>query len=133
MRRHMMTAVAAPNTKSHPLSFLVDADFWPLDLRRQSSLLRYWFRIHRLPDSVPCVSVLRDSRSQAYITRPSLPKHFDFRVGSLMMDFSIVPTPVYSFRLPRVDYWQLPVWSRYALLPWMARRIFHQLCPTHGF
>ncbi|MPC86872.1 hypothetical protein E2C01_081709 [Portunus trituberculatus] len=28
-----------------------------------------------------------------------------------MMDLSIDPTPVYSFRLPRVGYWQLPVVS----------------------
>ncbi|MPC70894.1 hypothetical protein E2C01_065156 [Portunus trituberculatus] len=28
-----------------------------------------------------------------------------------MLDLSIDPTPVYSFRLPRVGYWQLPVVS----------------------
>ncbi|MPC62127.1 hypothetical protein E2C01_056210 [Portunus trituberculatus] len=49
-------------------SLLVDAGFWPLDFRHPSSLLRCWFRTHRLPDSVPCLSILRDSRSQAYNT-----------------------------------------------------------------
>ncbi|MPC84245.1 hypothetical protein E2C01_078975 [Portunus trituberculatus] len=44
-------------------SLLVDAGFWPLDLRRQSSMLRCWFRTHHLPDSVPCLSMLRGSRS----------------------------------------------------------------------
>ena len=47
-------------------SLLVDAGFWPLDLRRQSSLLKCWFRLHRLPESIPCVSAVRDSRSQLY-------------------------------------------------------------------
>ncbi|MPC52703.1 hypothetical protein E2C01_046579 [Portunus trituberculatus] len=57
-------------------SLLMDAGFWPLDLRRQSSLLRCWFRIHRLPDSVPCVSILQDSRSQVFLGmgKQALPK-----------------------------------------------------------
>ncbi|MPC91482.1 hypothetical protein E2C01_086522 [Portunus trituberculatus] len=92
-------------------SLLVDAGFWPLDLRRQSVMLRCWFRTHRLPDSVPCLSILRDLHSQAYVTRPSLPKPFGIRVANFMMDLSIDPTPVYSFRLPRVGSWQLPVVS----------------------
>ncbi|MPC90012.1 hypothetical protein E2C01_084979 [Portunus trituberculatus] len=72
-------------------------------------MLRCWFRSHPLPDSVPCLSIFRDSRSQAYVTRPSLPKPFGLRVANLMIDLSIDPTLVYSFRLPRVGYWQLPV------------------------
>ncbi|MPC82143.1 hypothetical protein E2C01_076789 [Portunus trituberculatus] len=74
-------------------------------------MLRCWFRTYRLPDSVPCLSILRDLRSQAYVTRPSLPKAFGLRVANLMMDLSIDLTLVYSFRLPRVGYWQLPVLS----------------------
>ncbi|MPC87284.1 hypothetical protein E2C01_082142 [Portunus trituberculatus] len=66
------------------------------------------FAPHRLPDSVRCASILRDSPSQAYVTRPSLPKSFGLRVVSLMTDLAIVPTSVFSFRLPRVGYWQLP-------------------------
>ncbi|MPC64124.1 hypothetical protein E2C01_058235 [Portunus trituberculatus] len=42
-----------------------------------------------------------DSHSEAYDTRPSLPQPFGLRVANLMMDLSINPTPVYSFRLPR--------------------------------
>ncbi|MPC89845.1 hypothetical protein E2C01_084806 [Portunus trituberculatus] len=80
-------------------------------LQRQSSMLRCWFRIHRLPDSFPSVSTLRDSRSQAYITRPSLLKPFGLRVANPMAELSVDPTPVYSFRLPQVGYWQLPVTS----------------------
>ncbi|MPC15982.1 hypothetical protein E2C01_008788 [Portunus trituberculatus] len=53
-------------------------------------------------------------QSLAYVTRPCHPKPFGNRVASLMMDLSVAPSPVYSFLLP------LP---RYALLPWMARRI----------
>ncbi|MPC98196.1 hypothetical protein E2C01_093552 [Portunus trituberculatus] len=97
-RMHSYTCLATGAFRTSPIpNLLVDAGFWPLDLRHQSSLHRCWFRIHRLPDSVLYVSILQDSRSQAYITRPSLPKPFGFRVPSLMMDLSIAPTPVYFF------------------------------------
>ncbi|MPC43271.1 hypothetical protein E2C01_036914 [Portunus trituberculatus] len=75
-------------------SLLKDAGFMPLYVRRRSSMLRCWFRTHRLSDSVPCVSILRDSRSQVYVTRPSLPKPFGLRVANLMTDLSIAPTLV---------------------------------------
>ncbi|MPC44471.1 hypothetical protein E2C01_038144 [Portunus trituberculatus] len=74
-------------------------------------MLWYWFRTQRLPDSVPCLALLRDSCSQAYVTRHGLTKPFGHRVANLMADLSIDPTPVSSFRLPRVGYWQLPVIS----------------------
>ena len=106
---HAGVRLATGAFRSSPIpSLLVDAGFWPLDLRRQSSLLRYWFRVHRLPESVPTMSLLRDSRSQAYITRPSLPKPFGFRAASIMTELSIPSTPVCPFRIPRVGYWQFP-------------------------
>ena len=47
--------------RSSPIpSLLVDAGVLPLNFRRQSSLLRCWFRTQRLPESVPCRSILRD-------------------------------------------------------------------------
>ncbi|MPC28839.1 hypothetical protein E2C01_022050 [Portunus trituberculatus] len=47
--------------------------------------------------------------SQAYGTRPSLPKSFGLRVASLMTKLSIVSTLFYYFHLPRIGYWQLPI------------------------
>ncbi|MPC82022.1 hypothetical protein E2C01_076664 [Portunus trituberculatus] len=64
-------------------------------------MFRCWFRTHCLPDSVSCLSILRDSRSQAYVTRPSLSKPLGLRVENLTMDLSIDPIPVYSFRFSR--------------------------------
>ncbi|MPC73520.1 hypothetical protein E2C01_067853 [Portunus trituberculatus] len=95
-------------------------------------MLRCWFRNYRLPDSVPCLSILRDSRSQAYVTRPSLPKPFGLQMANLMADLSFDLTPVYSFRLPRVGYWQLPVIS--LCPPAMdGKKVFCRLCTIHGF
>lgn len=89
-------------------SLLVDAGFLPLDLRRQAALLRCWYRIHRLPESVPCVVISHDYHSQQYVNRPSFPKPFGFRVASAMEQFPIPHISVCPHRLPRVGYWQLP-------------------------
>lgn len=106
---HAGVRLATGAFRTSPIpSLLVDAGFWPLDLRRQSSCLRCWFRVRRLPESVPCVSISRDSRSQVYMNRPSFPKPFGFRVSSVMADLSIAFTPVCPYRLPRVGYWQFP-------------------------
>ncbi len=55
------------------LSLLVDAGFLPLDLRRQSILLRCWYHVQRLPNSVSCEVVSRDSSFRLYVSHPSLP------------------------------------------------------------
>ncbi|MPC58898.1 hypothetical protein E2C01_052909 [Portunus trituberculatus] len=66
---HAGVRLATGAFRTSPIpSLLVDDGFWPLDLRRQSSMLRCWFRTHRLPDSVPCISILRDLHSQVYNT-----------------------------------------------------------------
>ena len=59
---HAGIRLATGAFRSSPItSLLVDAGELPLDLRRQSSLLRCWFRMQRLPESTPCRSILRDS------------------------------------------------------------------------
>ena len=88
-------------------SLLVDAGVFPLALRRQSSLLRCWCRLHRLPESASCVCVSEDSRSHLYVSRPSFPKPFGFRAASAMETFNL-PLSVCPHRLPRFSYWQFP-------------------------
>lgn len=106
---HAGVRLATGAFRSSPiLSLLVDAGVLPLDLRRQSQLLRCWFRVQRLPGIVPCISALRDSRSPVYIERPSLPKPFGFRVASVLAPMSVPSIPICPYRLPRVGYWQFP-------------------------
>ena len=101
---HAGVRLATGAFRSTPIpSLLVDAGVLPLDLRRQSLLLRCWFRMQRLPDSVPCVAILRDSRSPVYDERPSLPKPFGFRVASAKASLSVHSIPVCPYRLPRVE------------------------------
>lgn len=106
---HAGVRLATGAFRSSPiLSLLVDAGVQPLDLRRQSLLFRCWFRVQRLPEAVPCVSVLRDSRLPVYNERPSLPKPFGFRVASAMAPLSVPSIPICPYRLPRVGYWLFP-------------------------
>ena len=106
---HAGVRLATGAFRSSPIpSLLVDAGVLPLDLRRQSVMMRCWFRSQRLPDSVSCQSILRDSCSPLYNTRPSFPKPLGFRVGFLLSSLSIPSVQVCSYRLPRIGYWRFP-------------------------
>ena len=89
-------------------SLLVDADVPPLHMHRQSLMVRCWFRLHRLPDSVSCNLATQDSRTASYESRPSLPKPFGYRVRSVMSGLSIPCLPVCPHKVPRVGPWLLP-------------------------
>ena len=96
--------------------FNLDDGFWPLDPRRQSSLLRCWFRIKSLPWPVPCGSVLRESHVQLYINVPSLHESFGFLVASAMTELPVPSITACPYRLPRVGYWQFPDVSECSLI-----------------
>lgn len=106
---HAGVRLATGAFRSCPIaSMLVDAGMHSLDLRRGSLMLRCWYRTHRLPDSVPCVTASQDSRSRVYDARPSFPKPFGYRVQSLMAAWAVPPFTVCPHRIPRVGYWQFP-------------------------
>ena len=106
---HAGVRLATGAFRTSPIhSLLIDAGVLPLDLRRQSLLLKCWYRVHRLPQSVSCVTVSRDSRSPQYAARPSFPKPFGHRVTLIMQDLSIPLIVVSPQRFPKVGYWQFP-------------------------
>ena len=77
---HAGVRLATGAFRSSPIpSLLVDAGVLPLDLQRQSLMLRCWYRLQRLPDSIACRAVSCDTRSQLYHGRRSLPKPLGFR------------------------------------------------------
>jgi len=106
---HAGVRLATGAFRTSPIpSLLVDAGALPLDLRRQSILLRCWYRIHRLPESVTCVTVCRDSRLIQYVARPSLAKPFGFRVKSIMEQLSLPDIPICPHRFPKIGSWEFP-------------------------
>ena len=121
-------------------SLLVEAGFLPLDLRRQSLLLRCWYRVHRLPDSLLCTIVSHDSQSRLYVGRPSLPKPFGYRVSLSMETLSVQSVPICPFRFPKVGFWQLPqisvcspdIAKKGDLLPCQSHALFHEHLSEHS-
>ncbi|KAK4328568.1 hypothetical protein Pmani_001044 [Petrolisthes manimaculis] len=95
--------------RSSPIpSLLVDANEPPLDLRRQSSMVRCWHRLHRLPDFLPCLAVSSDIMSNYYLLHSRTPWPFDFRVRKAMEEMGIEDFQIRPVRVPRVAPWLLP-------------------------
>lgn len=73
------------------------------------ALLKCWYWVYRLPDSVPCVTALPDFNSPLHDVRPSFPKPFSHQVRCLRLALTTTPMAVCSHRIPkRMGYWMLP-------------------------
>lgn len=138
---HAGVRLATGAFRSSPIpSLLVDAGVLPLDLRRQSLLLRCWYRVQRLPESVSCVSVSHDSRSHLYVSHPSFPKPFGFRVASAMVALNVPPLSVCPYRFHRVGYWQFPqisvcgpaIANKNLLSDYESHALFLEHCSIHS-
>ena len=138
---HAGVRLATGAFRSSPIpSLLVDAGVPPLDLHRQSLLLRCWYRLRRLPTSPSCVAVVRDSTSHLFLSRPSFPKPFGFRVLSSLESLSVPSLPVCPVSFPRLGYWQLPcvsvcapvVANKYALPPYRSLALFLEHLDSHS-
>lgn len=115
---HAGVRLATGAFRSSPIpSLLVDAGVLPLDLQRQSLLLRCWYRLQRLPDSIACRAVSCDSGSQLYHGRRSLPKPLGFRLTAIMETLSFPALRICPHRPTTVGPWLLPEVSFCKSLP----------------
>ncbi|KAK3894956.1 hypothetical protein Pcinc_001312 [Petrolisthes cinctipes] len=120
-------------------SLLVDANEPPLDLRRQSLMVRCWHRLHRLPDTLPCLAVSSDIMSQYYLLHSRAPRPFGFRVRKAMEEMGIDDYQICPVRVPRVAPWLLPevfpctcfTDKKEFLPPPVARSLFLEHAFTH--
>ena len=87
---------------------LVDAGELPLDLRRQSLLVRYWYRIQRIPDSLTCKTIFNDRYFNIYDKYSSFPKPFGYRVLNLLDEFDIPRIKIQPIKYSAVPPWRLP-------------------------
>ena len=90
------------------LSLLVDAGELPLDLYRQSSMLKYWFRLQRLTESLAFKTVNNESHFNYYEVHPNSPHPFGFRVKQLVQSLNIGSDQVLPFKIPITPPWNLP-------------------------
>ncbi|KAK3869595.1 hypothetical protein Pcinc_025118 [Petrolisthes cinctipes] len=106
---HAGVRLATGAFRSSPIpSLLVDANEPSLDLRRQSLMVRCWHRLHRLPDSLPCLAVSSDIMSQFYLLHSRTPWPFGFRVRKAMEEMGIDDFQICPVRVPRVAPWLFP-------------------------
>ena len=96
--------------KSSPIpSLLVDASELPLDLYRQSLLVRYWHRIQRIPKSLTCKVVFNEKLFTFYNNHPRYPKPFGYRVSRTFEELDIPKIKILPVKCSLVPPWKLPV------------------------
>ena len=95
--------------KSSPIpSLLVEAGELPLDLCRQSLLVRYWYRIQRIPESLTCAVVFNNKYFNRYDNQPRTPKPFGYRVYKLLEELYIPKVKIWPAKYSVVPPWKLP-------------------------
>ena len=107
--------------RSSPItSMLVDAGELPLNMYRHISMIRYWFRVQRLPNSLICKSIINGNFSIFSNVHPKLPKPFGCRIGVIMEEYGITQykiqpnrySPIPPWKLPCIDHCQTPINSK---------------------
>ena len=107
---HAGIRLATGAFKSSPIpSLLVDAGELPLDLYRQSSLVRYWYRVQRLPDSLAYKTTNGENCFNFYETHSSYPHPFGFRVKQILTQLHLAMNPVCPFKFSVTPPWKLPI------------------------
>ena len=106
---HSGVRLATGAFRSSPISsLLVDAGELPLDLYRQQSLVRYWYRLQRLPDSLAFRTVTGAGHNQFYHSHSKFPHPFGFRVHQILSEMSSLTNKVLPFKFSAVPPWELP-------------------------
>ena len=106
---HAGIRLATGGFKSSPIpSLLVDAGELPLDLYRQSSLLRYWYRVQRLPNSLAYKTANGENCFNFYEAHSKSPQPFGFRVKQVLSELNLSRNPVCPFKFPVTPPWKLP-------------------------
>ena len=107
---HAGIRLATGAFKSSPIpSLLVDAGELPLDLYRQSSLVRYWYRVQRLPNSLAYKTANGENGFNFYETHIKYPHPFGFRVKQILTQLNLAVNPVCPFKFSVTPPWKLPV------------------------
>ena len=106
---HAGIRLATGAFKTSPIpSLLVDAGELPLDLYRQSSLVRYWYRLQRLPSSLAYKAANKEHLNEYYDTHPKSPQPYGFRVKQILRDLNMTQNAVCAYKLSIAPPWKLP-------------------------
>ena len=89
-------------------SLLVDAGVFPLELIRQSHIIKYWVRAQRIPSSLSYPVIFNENSSQFFENKPLYPKPFSVRVRIILEDLEISRGKVFPVRYSAFPPWKLP-------------------------
>ena len=107
---HAGIRLASGAFKSSPIpSLLVDAGELPLDLYRQSLVVRCWYRLQRLPDSLAFTDANKEGYFNFYESHPKSPQPFGYRVKEILFNLNLSRNPVCPFKFSVTPPWKLPV------------------------
>ena len=105
---HAGVRLATGAFKSSPItSLLVDAGELPLDLHRQSLIVRYWYRVQRLSDSLTFKEIVSIRNFSLYDKFPRYPKPFAYRAQKILDDFTLPKPKICSFKQSFIPPWKL--------------------------
>ena len=94
--------------KSSPIiSLLVDAGEIPLEMIRQSSMIKYWIRLQRLPDSLTFNVIFKNSFSCFY-NKISYPKPYGLRIREILEDLQIPKGKILPIKYSAFPPWKMP-------------------------
>ena len=106
---HSGIRLASGAFRTSPIpSLLVDAGELPLNLHRQSSIIRYWCRLQRLPHSLAFQTANLVRHFSYYESHPKSPQPYAFRVKQLLSNLDIARNAVLPFRISPTPPWKLP-------------------------
>ena len=107
---HAGVRLATGGFKSSPIpSLLVDAGELPLDHYYQSSLIRCWYRLQRVPKSLAHQTAENKDFHLFYQNHPKNPRPFGFRVKLLLSEMNISRNPVCPYKYSVIPVWKLPI------------------------
>ena len=89
-------------------SLLVDAGVLPLELIRQSHIIKYWVRSQRLPSFLSYSVIFNENNPQFFETKPLYPKPFSVRVRIILEELEISKGKVLPVRYSAFPPWKLP-------------------------
>ena len=126
--------------KSSPInSLLVDAGEMPLELIRQTQMIRYSVRVQRIPDSLTC-KVIFKSNFSIFRNKQSFPMPFGLRIKVILEDFGLpqvkvlpVKYSVFSpWKMPHVDYCKCIKDSKKESTDYVIKQKFMNHLEEHG-
>ena len=100
--------IATGAFKSSPIpSLMVDANELPLNLIRQSCMIKYWFRTQRLPKSMT-YSVIFESNVTLFQNNAHYPRPFSVRIKEVLEELGVSRGQVLPVKYPAFPPWKLP-------------------------